>query len=282
MSAICIILLTYAILDAQFALTPFGENLMHAQIEMAIFAGTGMWIVFWVLVTITFGRIYCSTVCPMGTVQDIAAHCGHSIGKKHKPYVYSKPIDGLRFPIPLIVAIFAFAGLRIVAELTDPATIYGKIVLAVARPASIGIGSIAAAWIILIIVSALAYKKGRILCNTVCPLGGLLALLSRNPVYRIDINTDKCIHCGKCEDECKSECINLQDCVVDNSRCVMCLNCTAICPNEAITVSKGRFRLSTPLMEKVDATQASIKELTPTTKPTQSNETISRTDAAHP
>lgn len=249
LSVVFLVVLTVAIADAGFGVTRFGLWLREVQLIPAIVLGAGMWLVLWVVLTLLFGRVYCSSVCPLGTVQDMAAHLGRRFSKgEGRRYRYSPPVNVLRFTVPVIVGICLFAGFTIVLEVTDPYTIYYNMVQAVARPASIALGSLLLSGVLLVAVCAIAWRKGRILCNTVCPAGGMLGLLGRQPIYRVDINTDKCIHCGRCEDVCKSACIDLKDCVVDNSRCVMCIDCTAVCPNDAITIRRGRYRLSTPMM----------------------------------
>ena len=237
--------------DAAFGATFVGRWMMHTQLVPAILAGSAMWIVVWIVLTISFGRIYCSTVCPLGTLMDAAARCGRIAGRGAAArYRYMPPRNGVRLLMPTIAAAALCAGFAAVARFTDPAYIYGKIAVAIARPMAIGSGSLAGALIAFMAVSCVAWRSGRLLCNTVCPAGGLLGLLSRAPIYRVDINTDLCTHCGKCEDVCKAGCINLRDCTVDNSRCVMCQNCTAACPDSAIIVRRGRYTLSTPMMQR--------------------------------
>ena len=243
-------LLTWGILDAGFGLTRFGALLLKAQLVPAILAGSMAWLVAWIVITLLVGRVYCSSVCPMGTLQDAGGYLGRHLSRgAGRRYRYCPPMNGLRFPIPVIAGACLLLGVSSMVEATDPYSLYRKIVLAVCRPAAIGLGSLALASVVALAISAVAWKRGRLLCNTACPVGGLLGLLSRNPIYRVDINTDKCIHCGKCEDVCKSCCIDLKDHVVDNSRCVMCMDCTTVCPNEAITVRRGRHTLSLPMMQ---------------------------------
>ena len=253
-SVIFIVALTVAVADAYFGASPVGRWLMSdMQLVPAILAGSAAWIVIWVLVTITFGRVYCSTVCPLGTLQDGISRLGRAVAKPgRKDYRYTAPLDALRIPIPVAVGVCLLAGASVVVTITDPFTLYRRLVMAVARPAAVGFGGMASAIIIILAISACSLRHGRIFCNTACPLGGLLGLMGRSPLYRVDINTDKCIHCNKCEAVCKSECIDLRTCVVDNSRCVMCLNCTAVCPNDAIIVRRGRHTLSTPMMQSIN------------------------------
>ncbi len=250
-SVLFLLVLTYVILDAEFSLTFVGRILMDTQLVPAILMGAAGWIVLWVLLTLSFGRIYCSTVCPLGTMQDAAARLGVWLkpGPK-KRYHYKPSVNAKRLPIPILVGVCLFLGFTIVVEYTDPFYIYRRLWYVVMHVTSIALGSIVAAAIVFFAINSVAFMRGRLICNTICPIGGLLGLLSRNPIYRVDINTDKCIHCGKCDEVCKSECINLRTCVVDNTRCVMCMDCCDVCPNEAITIRRGKYRLSTPLMRR--------------------------------
>lgn len=244
------IAIAWITVDAAIGLTRIGAWVLHAQIIPAVLAGSAIWLVLWVLVTLTFGRIYCSSACPMGTFMDVVSRCRKAMPARHKfRYRYMAPLNGLRFPIPALVCACLFLGLTWVVECTDPTYIYRHIVLAVCKPLAITSGSLALSALCAIGIVLASWKSGRILCNTICPVGGLLGLLNRNPIYRIDIDTDKCIHCGKCEDVCKASCIDLSVCTVDNSRCVRCFNCSAVCPNDAIALRKGRYRLSTPMMQ---------------------------------
>ncbi len=68
------------------------------------------------------------------------------------------------------------------------------------------------------------------ICNTLCPVGTILGCVSRNSAMRIDIDTDRCIQCRRCEHVCKAECIDMQSHVVDMSRCVVCFDCLPCAP----------------------------------------------------
>lgn len=245
-------LLTASIAVAAFSDTALALWLRSMQLVPAILAGAASWIVLWVVLTLTFGRVYCSALCPLGTAMDCASRL-HFItaGRGPRPwrYRYAPPLLSLRVPIPIIVGLCLMAGFTAAVELTDPFALYARAVQAVCRPLAVGLGSILAALIIITVVAAVAWSRGRWLCNTVCPAGSLLGFLGRAPIYRVDINTDLCTHCGRCEAVCKSQCIRLPDCTVDMSRCVMCLDCAAECPAQAISVRRGRHTLSTPLMQ---------------------------------
>ena len=235
-----------------FDRTALGHWLAHVQIVPAIMTGSAFWVVFWVFVTLTFGRVYCSAVCPLGAVMDAASRAART-GRKDasRRYRFAPSVNALRIPVTVAVSLAFFAGFAAVLALLDPSRLYDSIVRAVVRPGLIATGSVVAGWGVLALIGAIAAMRGRLFCNTICPVGGVLAFLSRASVYNVDIDPDKCIHCDRCVDVCKSQCIKMPDCTVDTSRCVMCLNCTAECPNDAITVRRGRHRLSWPMLRRI-------------------------------
>lgn len=259
-SAIYMVAITYVIIDSALILTPIGHMLVEMQLVPAIFVASTTWLMLWLLVTLTFGRVYCSTVCPMGAVQDVAIRVSR-LGKGcNRRFRYSPPADMVRVIVASLVGVCMMVGIDWMVKGTDPFNIYRRIVLAISRPVVAGLSGLIVACVALLLIGWVAARRGRVLCNTICPAGALLALIGRQPVYKVDINTDLCTHCGKCEDVCRGLCIKMPDCVVDTTRCVMCLECAAICPDKAITVRRGRHTLSTPLMQK-DPTMANLAHI---------------------
>ena len=85
-------------------------------------------------------------------------------------------------------------------------------------------------------IAYLSVRYGRWYCNSICPVGTLLGLLSRFSWLRIRLN-ERCIGCLRCEAVCKGECIDAKNRKVDASRCVLCFNCLPVCNKEAIIYS---------------------------------------------
>ena len=111
--------------------------------------------------------------------------------------------------------------------------------------------------LLLLAVLIIAARSGRSICNTLCPVGTMLGLISRYSVWQMDIDTDLCTQCRKCEDVCKGGCINLTDHVVDGSRCVMCMDCVNVCENNAINYTWRRKQLADPMMQRIGKPKAS-------------------------
>lgn len=247
--------------------------------------------VAWIIATLLFGRIYCSTVCPMGAMQDVIARLNRS-ARRHG-YRYTAPRNRLRYAFLAVTVAALVCGVSLVATLLDPYSAYGRICANILKPgwgvvcnmftdgapmkmAAASLGGLAIALLTLGVVAFVAARRGRLLCNTVCPVGTTLGLVSRFSIFHIDINTDKCIQCHKCEHACKSSCIDLTDHVVDMSRCVVCFDCLPVCPNDAISYTTTSHRLQMPLMMKIGT--RSGEAATATNAPTEANKAAVRVD----
>lgn len=267
--------LTLMLSSAALTVPVVGPLLLKAQIGTAVATLTVFTFVVWMIVTLVFGRVYCSTVCPLGTLQDIVARLagfGQSReGRRH--YRWTPPRHVMRLTFLALAAVMVFLGIGLAVSVLDPAGAYGHICRGICAPAieavrwaagylglsadrSVQIftesaAATALAFVILMGVSAASASGGRVVCNTVCPVGTMLGFVSRFSILQMDIDTDLCTNCRKCEDVCKGQCIDLTDHVVDGSRCVNCFDCVDICPNQAIRYTTRRHRLSTPLMQRV-------------------------------
>ena len=84
-------------------------------------------------------------------------------------------------------------------------------------------------------LTVLAAWRGRLFCNTVCPVGAVLGLLSAKAPFKIRLDAAKCVKCGLCAKACKAECIDVANGTVDQSRCVRCFNCLGACKKGAMS-----------------------------------------------
>ncbi|PWM31627.1 MAG: hypothetical protein DBX55_02305 [Verrucomicrobia bacterium] len=84
--------------------------------------------------------------------------------------------------------------------------------------------------------------RARLYCNTICPVGAWLGLLSKLSVFKIAIDANACVKCGLCERSCKAQCIDAKNGKLDFTRCVLCFNCAKKCRKNAVVV-----RLASPL-----------------------------------
>ena len=212
------------------------------------------------LVTLLFGRIYCSTVCPLGIFQDVVIWLRRRIGlaldkirvrrlKEHKdepgrlkPFVkhfrYSRGHPAVRGAVFAVAVASAIAVGQLLISFVAPYSTYGRAVRCIAGLAE---GQSAAPLLLvvslvtLVLVGVCAWFLGRDWCNIICPVGTLLGAVGRYSLMKIRIDETKCNACGRCVRGCKASCIDGEAHTVDASRCIGCFDCIGRCKQGAIS-----------------------------------------------
>ena len=227
---------------------------------------------FILILTIFFGRVYCSTICPLGTLQDIFTWVSKKF-RIQKRIKFTKPQNWIRYTIVgILVLVLCFSSIFLV-NLLDPYSLAGKIFGNLFRPMYyIGnnllsrIFQLFDSYIVysvpikvfswppvlfsfsfLVMIVFLAIYKGRWYCNTLCPVGTLLGFFSRFSIFQIRMNENACTSCGLCAVVCKAGCIDIKEKKVDFSRCVACYDCFKACPEDGIGY---RYNLKTKSSRK--------------------------------
>ena len=201
------------------------------------------------LMTLLFGRVYCSVICPLGVMQDIISWIHGKTKKKNRfRFSWSPAKNWLRYTVLVLFVIGLALGAHSIAILIAPYSAYGRIAGNLFAPLyQLGnnlfawiaeragsyafysvdvwirsISTFAIAAVTFAVVGVLAWKNGRTWCNTICPVGTALGFFSRFSVFAPVIDTDKCRNCGLCGKQCKASCINMKEHQIDYSRCVAC------------------------------------------------------------
>lgn len=211
------------------------------------------------VLTLLFGRVYCSVICPLGVMQDMFAWLGKR-AKKNR-YSYSPAKSWLRYGMLVVFIASLVMGGGVLAKLLAPYSAYGRIANNLLAPlwqwGNNGLAYLAeqagsyafyetevwiksgvtlgVAIITLLIIGALAWRGGRTWCNTICPVGTVLGGISRFSWLKPVIDTGKCNGCSLCARNCKAACINSKEHSIDYSRCVACMDCVESCKRGAIS-----------------------------------------------
>jgi ferredoxin len=259
LAIICLAAITLLFLDFTGTAHTYLGWLAKIQFLPAVLALNLGVIIALVAITLVFGRLYCSIICPLGVMQDFFAWLGKK--SKHNRYKYSTAINWLRYTMLAIFVIALIAGIAAVPALLAPYSTYGRIVQSLLSPLWImgnnylatlaeradsytfynvdvwikSIPTIIAAAAMLVILIVLSWHNGRTYCNTICPVGTVLGFISRFSYFKYHIDTTKCNGCGLCGRNCKAACIDGKNHRIDASRCVACMNCLGKCRQHAIS-----------------------------------------------
>lgn len=253
------VLITLLFLDFTGTLHAWFGWMAKVQFLPALLALNVGVVVFLIALTLIFGRIYCSVICPLGVFQDVVSWMA---GKRKKNrFRYSPALVWLRYGVLAVFVIALVARIGSFVALLAPYSSYGRIASNLFAPIyqwgnnffayiaermdsysfytvdiwmkSLSTFVIAAVTFVVLIV--LAWRNGRTYCNTICPVGTILGVLARYSFLKPVIDTEKCNGCGLCARNCKASCINSKEHKIDYSRCVACMDCMDKCRQNAIT-----------------------------------------------
>lgn len=230
-------------------------------IGLASLAATGFILIS--LISLLFGRIYCSTFCPLGTMQDIILWSRQRFGKK-KVLKKQKPFKIIRNSILLISVLLFLFGLITPVLFLDPYSNFGRIIANIFRPIFLLLNNLGALTLesmdiytlyrvepgitnlfsivfsisLFLFITWLTIKYSRLFCNTLCPVGILLGVFARFSLFKISLDKSVCTSCGKCSAVCKAGCIDVKTREVAFDRCVGCFNCLNSCPSNGVVFGR--------------------------------------------
>lgn len=226
--------ITMLVLDTTGVLRHYLGWMAQMQLLPAILAINVGVVALVLLVAFLFGRLYCSVVCPMGVFQDLLIWAHRIIFGKKRPYRYRKPNGWLRYTVFGVFVLLMLLGLGGIASLVAPYSAYARMISNIHGTGWVHWVAIAT----LCCVGVMSFLYGRLWCNTICPVGSLLGLISKHSLFGIRIDKTKCVGCHQCEKRCKANCIDVDNKAVDGSRCVMCFDCLGKCEKGAITMAR--------------------------------------------
>ena len=247
----------------------FGWTVKLQLMPAALALGVGA--VAILAVTLLCGRVYCSVVCPLGLLQDVAIFFRRVavrlfLRRRAALGTASSAVSAWRRVVRYAIAAVFFAGgfLGLHFSWLEPYAIYGRMAASLAAPAVRHGNNYLALWAerhgsymfqavevvvpplcmvivsaaLLVLILALAFWKGRFWCNTVCPVGTVLGCLSKASLLRPKIDPAKCVRCGLCEKACKAQSIDVASGTIDLTTCVACFDCGAACGKGALKWSR--------------------------------------------
>ena len=277
LAAVFFVLITLLFLDFTGTLHHWLSWMAKIQFLPAVMALNVVVVVALIALTLVFGRIYCSVICPLGVFQDLLAR----LRRKKNKYSYSKEVKWLRYPVLAVFVLAGVAGIGSLFQLLAPYSAYGRIATMIFQPIwklgnnllammaermdsyafytidtwmrSLPVLIIAA--VTLVVLAVLAWRGGRTYCNTICPVGTILSFFARFSWLKIRFDEEKCKNCSLCSKNCKAACIDFKSHTVDYSRCVACGNCIDSCKFDALKYSSS---MQTKKNASVDASKRSF------------------------
>lgn len=230
------------------------ERLTSLQFSAALY-NTGILalpVIVLLIITLLFGRLFCSVLCPLGTAQELLWRLKLLILKSDKPQNRKPQKINLRF-IPALLAGVAAAFLATpFVIILDPFSTFGSGLTAIKTILGGHYEVLLTVFFAgFLAILAVAFFRGRSFCRW-CPVGFTLGVFSRFSLFRVRVRQG-CASCGKCEKSCPTHCISSYNDASKNTRqparisaedCVLCLSCIKSCPSKNIHYTPRLFKSS--------------------------------------
>lgn len=202
-----------------------------------------------VILTVVFGRFFCSWVCPFGSIHHFFGYLAKrskTTAEKIRLNKYRKAQSIKYYILILFLIMAAFPSLAATLQigLFDPIPLVTRSFNIMLIPIADRLFHITSAepryyqgaWLIMTVFTAavlLNFVYPRFYCRFICPLGAFFATLDRFALWRIGKKKPECIDCRLCEVNCEGACQPTHDFRI--SECVLCFNCLNDCKHELIT-----------------------------------------------
>ena len=192
---------------------------------------------FLLAIGVLLGRFVCGFLCPFGLFQELLHKIPFPKLKLWRGFRYIKYFTLVFFVIllPIVATNYMGMGKPAFCEYICPAgTLEGGIPLLSTHPElRQTVGSLFTLKMIILVMTILGCLSiYRFFCKTICPLGAIYGLLNRISIYRLTVNTNKCVHCGKCSYICKMDVDPVEN--PNSAECIRCGECASACPTHAI------------------------------------------------
>ena len=204
------------------------------------------WAAVIVGITLVWGRIFCSWICPLGILNSLSGMIFERKKTADQKMAENRPLALYNFKYYLLVFLLVSAAMgSLQIGLFDPICImvrsFSTSIFPAAHEVAPGLYpqlNFNWGWVIggLFLTIVLANRWiPRLWCRMLCPLGALLGVISRFSLFRIHRDLDACTNCNKCVEVCDGAAE--PQAITKQSECLMCMSCIADCPHDALSYS---------------------------------------------
>ena len=187
------------------------------------------------------GRAVCGLLCPFGFFQELL-YLIPGVPKKNR-FPGDKALRYLKYVVLVLLVIvlpLCFALTPFFCKYLCPSGTVAGLLLALrdklVRAQLGGIFLWKASLLVLIVAACLFLWRP--FCKYLCPLGAIYGLFNKFALYRMDLDKESCIHCGKCARACRM-CVDPSQ-SPNSPECVRCGDCVKACPAKALKLGFRR------------------------------------------
>ncbi len=190
------------------------------------------------------GRAFCSWVCPINMITDLANFMRRKLEIDRIVSVKQPASRNIRYWILGLSLIISFIMGITAFEFISPISM-------VHRGIVFGLGFGWAAMLIIFLFDLFVLKNGW--CGHICPLGGFYSLLGKFSLIKVHHSEENCTLCMKCKDVCPEKqvlhMIGKESLPVLSGECSNCARCIEVCDDDALRFSIRELALQRKMGE---------------------------------
>jgi ferredoxin-type protein NapH len=194
---------------------------IHA-LHTTVLMGAALLLVFYAVA----GRVFCSWVCPMNMVTDLAGWLRNKLKLNN---LFRLPRDTRFWVMGSALVLSALMGVAAFEWVSPISMLHREMIYGVGAGLSAALG--------IFIFDLLILKQGW--CGHLCPLGAFYGLLGKTALLRVRFDDRSCTRCGECVRVCpEPQVLNLKKAaesgMVTAGACTNCARCIPICPEDSL------------------------------------------------
>lgn len=209
--------------------------IIGGSFQAAAMAGQIILVVSVLVITAIMGRFFCGFLCSFGTLGDFFWYIGKKL-KLRRPKIgtrFDRILKKLKYVLlaGIVLLIWTF-GVSILGGTNNPWTVFGMLTKFSGWTDPAVLLSLGMALLLLIALGSLYIE--RFFCRYLCPLGAVLAIVSRFRLFKIRKPRQYCGSCRACTKHCSMGIPLYRSSVVKSAECIDCMNCVEICPRDNV------------------------------------------------
>lgn len=177
-----------------------------------------------IIATFLTGRVFCGWICPLGAVNEFVSLVSKKLGIKEvrlSPSV-DRYLRGLKYAVLLLIIYTTWKFGTLTFREYDPWAAWMHL--------SAGWSEFGYGTAVLFATLFAGLFIERFWCRYLCPLGAVLAIVSRLSLVKVYRDMGACIKCGKCSAACPVGLTPDKDIVQSDGECIACGRCYSACP----------------------------------------------------
>ncbi|MFQ6370823.1 quinol dehydrogenase ferredoxin subunit NapH [Shewanella sp. YIC-542] len=213
--------------------------------QSSLLIGAGLIGLFYALLG---GRVFCSWVCPVNIITDLAAWLRRALKLPRTPALPGT----FRYVMLVLVLLLPILSGMLVWEWLNPVPLLYRALL---------FGNLGGLGILLAIFMADLLLAERLWCAHVCPTGALYALLGKlAPIKVVAVNAEACNNCMDCFSVCPERqllkpALKGKQPVISSGDCTLCGRCIDVCTPEVFQYKNRYSKAFQRVAHKAEKTQ---------------------------